>query len=55
MSLQKQLSFSLRQRSSAVHNKEFSEALDKTERVILPFAVVTFGISIAILVSALFI
>ena len=36
-------------------SKEFHEALEKTERVVMPFAVTTFGISIAILVSALFI
>ena len=36
-------------------SREFHEALEKTERVVMPFAVITFGISIASLVSAIFI
>lgn len=36
-------------------SREFHEALEKTERVVVPFTVITFGISVAILVSALFI
>jgi len=36
-------------------SREFYEALEKTERVVMPFAVITFAISIAILVSAIFI